>query len=338
MTTEIQMINGVEAPLWNTMKSTLYPGVSDEMVHLVLDYCRAAKLDPMLKPVHVVSMWNKNLKRMVDTIMPGIGLYRIQAARTNQYAGKSEPVYGEDVTETIGKTTVTYPKYCSITVYKLIDGKTFGFTAKEHWKENFASTKEGDVNSMWLKRPHGQLAKCTEAQAMRMAFPESITSQPTAEEMEGKTIDITNTVKQSATVYSTTIDVSPQVMPDLSDRPITIYNSWTSKEMEIMPSQLSLWIEAKLKLIHTQNEMDIMETFLLTNKPKLTAWAKLSKDNKAAWLAFHSGLAVKRKAFADDTIFEKEMDAEIRAEKHAEEPEVEIEMPGDSEYQDAIRC
>ena len=42
---------------------------------------------------------------------------------------------------------------------------------------------------MWLKRPFGQLAKCAEAQALRKAFPEIITQQPTAEEMEGKFIE-----------------------------------------------------------------------------------------------------------------------------------------------------
>lgn len=38
---------------------------------------------------------------------------------------------------------------------------------------------------MWAKRIHGQLAKCTEAQALRKAWPE-IGQEPSAEEMEGK--------------------------------------------------------------------------------------------------------------------------------------------------------
>ena len=41
---------------------------------------------------------------------------------------------------------------------------------------------------MWAKRSRGQIAKCTEAQALRKAFPE-IGAQPTADEMEGKTLD-----------------------------------------------------------------------------------------------------------------------------------------------------
>lgn len=44
-------------------------------------------------------------------------------------------------------------------------------------------------NTMWAKRPRGQIAKCAEAQALRKAFPEAIGSLPTAEEMEGKYIE-----------------------------------------------------------------------------------------------------------------------------------------------------
>ena len=62
---------------------------------------------------------------------------------------------------------------------------------------------------MWAKRPYGQLAKCTEAQALRMAFPEHVGGHPTAEEMEGKTIEgMCQTVEQPAIqhVSATLID------------------------------------------------------------------------------------------------------------------------------------
>jgi hypothetical protein len=43
---------------------------------------------------------------------------------------------------------------------------------------------------MWAKRPKGQLAKCTEAQALRMAFPDAVGAAPTAEEMDGRFVEI----------------------------------------------------------------------------------------------------------------------------------------------------
>ena len=73
----------------------------------------------------------------------------------------------------------------------MVNGQRVAFHALERWKENYAtqSGKTECPNAMWRKRPYAQLAKCTEAQALRKAWPE-IGSEPTAEEMEGKEIII----------------------------------------------------------------------------------------------------------------------------------------------------
>lgn len=174
------------------LKSSLYPGASDANIDMVLDYCAAAGLDPMQKPVHIVPMWDSKAKTMRDVVMPGIGLYRVQAARSGQFAGMSEPEFGPMVTETLGIRNVTFPEWCKVTAYRqLSSGHIAAFTAVEYWIENYAikGGKEQDQspNAMWSKRVRGQIAKCAQAQALRMAFPE-IGAQPTAEEMEGKPI------------------------------------------------------------------------------------------------------------------------------------------------------
>jgi phage recombination protein Bet len=175
------------------LKSSLYPGASDASVDLVLAYCKAAGLDPMQKPVHIVPMWDGKAREMRDVVMPGIGLYRTNAARTGEFAGMSEPEFGPMVTERIGNREITYPEWCKVTVSRqLPSGHVAKFTAVEYWIENYAikGGKEQDQspNAMWTKRPRGQLAKCAQAQALRMAFPEATGSMPTAEEMEGKPI------------------------------------------------------------------------------------------------------------------------------------------------------
>lgn len=198
------------------LKSSLYPGASDASVDLVLSYCRASDLDPMTKPVHIVPMkvstgkkdsngWD--IKETRDVIMPGIGLYRVNAARTGQYAGCSEPVFGPTCelkyqrevwvdgannrrVKNHVEATMRYPEWCRVTVRKMLGSSIVEFTAVEYWLENYATKgDDGSPNAMWEKRAFGQLAKCTEAQALRKAFPEAVGSQPTAEEMEGKTID-----------------------------------------------------------------------------------------------------------------------------------------------------
>lgn len=190
---------GIEPAMWQALTTTLYPGAKPESVLMAVDYCNARKLDIMLKPVHLVAMNVKDQQTgqygWRDVPMPGIGLYRIQADRSGTYAGSDEPEFGDLITQDFTdknnkKVTHTFPEWCKITVYKLIGDRVVGFTAKEYWLENYAtdSGRSTAPNSMWAKRSRGQLAKCAEAQALRKAWPE-IGSEPTAEEMEGKTIE-----------------------------------------------------------------------------------------------------------------------------------------------------
>jgi len=181
-----------EPDLLNVLASSLYPGAALDSIKLVIGYCRAAGLDPMQKPVHIVPLWDSKVGRTRDVVMPGINLYRTQAARSGQYAGMSEPEFGPDVNECIGGVAITYPQWCRITVKRAIAGGGVAeFTAREYWLENYAvkggKERSSAPNAMWQRRPRGQLAKCASAQALRIAFPE-IASQATAEEMEGKAL------------------------------------------------------------------------------------------------------------------------------------------------------
>lgn len=183
-----------EDEMINVLGNSLYPGAQVNSIKLVIGYCKAAGLDPIQKPVHIVPMWDSKLGAMRDIIMPGIGSYRTQAARSGEYAGVSEPEFGGDLTENIGGVSVTYPLTCRVVVKRLLsNGAIAEFAATERWKENYAvkGGKEKSVapNTMWKKRPYAQLAKCAEAQALRKAFPEFSGAQPTADEMEGKALD-----------------------------------------------------------------------------------------------------------------------------------------------------
>lgn len=183
-----------EQELLTVLENSLYPGAQKESIKLVIGYCKAAGLDPMQKPVHIVPIWDSKASRMRDVVMPGVGLYRTQASRSGQYAGVSEPEYGPDVTKTLGGQEITFPAWCRVTVKRLLaNGQTAEFSASERWEENYAvkggKDKSIAPNAMWTRRPYAQLAKCAEAQALRKAFPE-LGSAPTADEMEGKEIDM----------------------------------------------------------------------------------------------------------------------------------------------------
>lgn len=196
-------MRGIDEPTWNVLKNSIYPGAKDQSIIMVVDYCRARQLDPMLKPAHIVPMQvtvkgetrEADRKEWRDVVMPGIGLYRIQADRSKTYAGSDEPEFGPEITKDfIGyngrKVPFSFPEWCSFTVHKMVAGQVVAFKAKEYWLENYASmsAEKSAPNAMWAKRPYAQLAKCAEAQALRRGWPE-IGSEPTAEEMIGKTID-----------------------------------------------------------------------------------------------------------------------------------------------------
>lgn len=188
------------------LQASLYPGAKPESIKLVLGYCRAAGLDPMQKPVHLVPM---NVKKAGggrdeyewrDVVMPGIGLYRVQAARTGELAGIDEPQFGPMQT----KFGIEFPDWCKVTVYRMIGGQRVPFTACEFWVENYATKRrDSDApNAMWERRPRGQIAKCAEAQALRKAFPE-LGAMPTADETivdAGDVIDAAPVVRAAPTV------------------------------------------------------------------------------------------------------------------------------------------
>lgn len=204
-----------EDELINVLRNSLYPSAQTDSIKLVIGYCKAAGLDPIQKPVHIVPMWDSKLGTMRDVIMPGIGSYRTQAARSGEYAGVSEPEFGDDVTKTLGGVEITYPATCRVIVKRMMDSGTIAkFAATERWIENYAvkGGKEKSIapNTMWMKRPYAQLAKCAEAQALRKAFPEFSGAQPTADEMEGKPLE------DVATIDNETGEITTKIIPPLS--------------------------------------------------------------------------------------------------------------------------
>lgn len=184
-----------EADAIAVLQNSLYPGARPESIRMVLAWCKATGRDPMKRPIHIVPMWVKDAVTgqggMRDVLMPGIGTYRTDAANSGQYAGKGEPEFGPDVTGAVGNLKITYPKWCKVTVSRLVGGQIRHFTAMEFWLENYATAgrDKDEPNTMWRKRPYGQLAKCAESQALRMAFPDETGNTNTQEEMEGKTFD-----------------------------------------------------------------------------------------------------------------------------------------------------
>lgn len=242
--------------LVDVIQRSLYPGASKESAMLVINYCTSTGLDLMKKPVHIVPMRvkvldehgqpkvdpkGKQIYASRDVIMPGIGLYRSQAADTGEYAGCDAPEFGptqvlryskkywtDDGDRRVQKfreAELEYPEWCKFTVRRIVEGKVCEFVAVEYWLENYA-TAGNDTNApneMWEKRVRAQLAKCAEAQALRRAFSDRTGSEPTYEEMEGKAyiehgdIQADHTVRPKADQGKAQPKVSDRLQSDLKD-------------------------------------------------------------------------------------------------------------------------
>ncbi len=178
--------------IMNALRDSFYPGAREDSILMVLNYCKAAGLDPMTRPVHIVPM---NVKKpgtrdyeWRDVVMPGIEFYRTKADRTGRYAGQDDDEFGPEVHN--DAWGISYPLWCKTTVYKITEVGRVPYSAKVFWMEAYATKGKDSTapNAMWSKRPYGQLSKCSEAAALRKAFPE-VGGQQTADEMYGKTVE-----------------------------------------------------------------------------------------------------------------------------------------------------
>lgn len=178
--------------------NSLYPGAAPESIAMVLGYCKANGLDPFQKPVHIVPMWDSKTKTNRDVVMPGLNLYRTQAAASGLLAGISEPEFGPMVEFNMGGNKIKAPEYAKVSVQRILpNGTIANFSAIEYFDEAVSVNREGKPTAIWLKRPRGMLGKTAESQALRKAFPEKA-GAPTAEEMEGKSVHIEDEVKVQA--------------------------------------------------------------------------------------------------------------------------------------------
>lgn len=191
---------GVESGTWRVLCESIFPSAkTSEAVMMALDYCKARKLDILKKPVHIVPMWSTSLGRQVETVWPSIGEVQTTAARTGQWAGMDEPKWGPEITRVFKgmrdkgsmketEISVTYPEWCAVTVYRMINGQKCAFTEPVYWIEAYARIGKTELpNDMWAKRTRGQIIKVAKAFSLRAAFPEE--GFFVAEEMEGHVIE-----------------------------------------------------------------------------------------------------------------------------------------------------
>ena len=168
------------------IKNTVAKGASDDELRLFIQVCKGAQLNPFMRQVHLVPRWDSKLGQEVRAIQVGIDGFRAVAESSGQYAGNDDPIYDGDKTiefstKAKAKNALVVPEKATVTVYKLLDGQRYGFTATARWDEYYPGEK---IGFQWHIRPYLMLGKCAEALALRKAFPKLLSGMYAAEEMD----------------------------------------------------------------------------------------------------------------------------------------------------------
>lgn len=174
------------------IKTTIAKGASDDELRLFIQVCKGANLNPFLKQVHLVPRWDSKLGAETRAIQVSIDGFRAIAEGSGAYAGNEDPIFEGDVeidyTKFENKKPVpakmTVPRTAKVTVYKIVGGQRYPFSATARWSEYYPGERNG---FQWHVRPYLMLGKCAEALALRKAFPKLLSGMYAAEEMD-KTI------------------------------------------------------------------------------------------------------------------------------------------------------
>lgn len=169
------------------IKRTVAKGATDDELRLFVQVCKGANLNPFLKQVHLVKRWDSRVGMEVGAIQVGIDGFRAVAEGSGQYAGNDDPVFdGEKdielpATQKVAARKITVPAKATVTVFKLLEGQRYGFSATARWEEYYPGAKMG---FQWHIRPYLMLGKCAEALALRKAFPKLLSGMYAQEEMD----------------------------------------------------------------------------------------------------------------------------------------------------------
>lgn len=154
-----------------TVRNVLAPDLSDHELQLFALVAQRSGLDPFAKQIYAVKRQGK------VTFQTGIDGYRSTAAKTSEYDGSDEPLYGDIIEQPF-----PHPEWARVTVYRRRpDGSRLAQSATAWWSEFYPGESQGH---MWKKMPRNQLAKCAEALALRKAFPYVLADIYTDAEMD----------------------------------------------------------------------------------------------------------------------------------------------------------
>lgn len=153
--------------------------------------CKRTGLDPFARQIYMIGRqssenvggeWVKVTKQTIQTGIDGFRLIGRRAAdRAHQSISMDAPEWAhEDGSwRPVWRASWGVPVAARVTIKR--NGEPF--TGVALFDEYAQTKRNGDLTQMWAQRPAGQVAKCAEALAWRMAFPQDLSGIYTDDEM-----------------------------------------------------------------------------------------------------------------------------------------------------------
>lgn len=163
----------------------------DADLNVFFHQCKRTGLDPFTRQIYMIgrqSSKNVNgqwIKEMKQTIQTGIDGYRLIGRRAADRTGDAIKVHPPQWAHPDGSWRDVWINAWGHPVAGRVTVERNGspFTATALFDEYKQTKYGGGLTSMWEKRPAGQVAKCAEAAAWRMAFPHDLSGIYTDDEM-----------------------------------------------------------------------------------------------------------------------------------------------------------
>ena len=163
------------------ISSTIAPNCTADELKLFAYACQRTGLDPFSKQIYAIKRGGKL------TIQSGIDGLRSIAERTGQLDGSATEWCGDDGIWSDVWLGSKPPAAAKTIIYR--KGCSHPFTATAR----FADYNAGG-QGLWSKMPSVMIAKCSEAQALRRAFPADLSGVYSQDEMEqAETVTVTAT-------------------------------------------------------------------------------------------------------------------------------------------------
>jgi len=152
-----------------------------QQVDWYLGQAKRTGLDPLGKQIYLLLFKDWKSGKITPVIHIGIDGYLLIADRTGAYAGMDDPTYGPMLMGKYEDKEFSYPEWCRVTIYKIVQGQRVPYTDTCYWDEYYP----GPRGFKWRQGGgRNQLSKCAKAKVLRQGFPKEYSGTYTTAEIE----------------------------------------------------------------------------------------------------------------------------------------------------------